>query len=199
MMQQTHETVPAVRLLQTSPAARDAMLILLFGALTAVSAQISLPTQPVPVTGQVFLVLLSGLLLGPRLGLMSQLLYLCIGFLGAPVFAGGKAGALTLLGPTGGYLLAFPLAAAVAGWWGTRTRSFGGLLAGVWAASLLILALGALWLGLGAYLVHWPEVPRSGSLAAALTFGLMRGALPFAAADGVKALLAALAARKANA
>jgi biotin transport system substrate-specific component len=185
---------PAIHLLHRSEAARDAMLVLLFGALTAVSAQISVPLYPVPITLQVFTVLLAGALLGPRLALWSQLTYLAIGFLGAPVFAGGKATALVMLGPTAGYLAAFPLAAAVAGSLARRARSFPGLLVALALASIVILLLGGAWLGLGSTLALWPEVRAQHGLGAGLAYGLTAGVIPFLAGDVVKVILAALVA-----
>jgi biotin transport system substrate-specific component len=85
-------------------------------AATAIGAQVEIPHQPVPFTLQTLFVLLSGAILGPRNGAISQILYLGLGILGAPVFAGGGFGLARLLGPTGGYLLAFPAAAAVGGY-----------------------------------------------------------------------------------
>jgi biotin transport system substrate-specific component len=89
-------------------------------ALTAVAAQISvpLPFTPVPFTFQPMVVLIGSAALGARLGVMSQLLYLALGVAGLPVFAASPVlpqGAARLLGPTGGYLMAYPLAAFVAG------------------------------------------------------------------------------------
>ena len=86
-----------------------------FALLTALGAQIVLPTIPVPFTLQTFFVLLSGALLGPRKGAAAQLSYLAMGATGMPVFAGLAGGFPYLLGPTGGYLLAFPFAAFVTG------------------------------------------------------------------------------------
>lgn len=85
--------------------------------LTAVCAQVSfhLPFTPVPVTLQVFAVLLSGLLLGSRLGAVSQLQYLVLGALGAPIFADFNGGFMHLFGITGGYLLSYPFAAWISG------------------------------------------------------------------------------------
>jgi biotin transport system substrate-specific component len=87
-----------------------------FAALTAIGARVQfhLPFTPVPVTGQVFCVLLAGAALGPRLGFVSMVEYLAAGAAGLPVFAYG-GGPAALLGPTGGYLVAFPLAAALVG------------------------------------------------------------------------------------
>ena len=89
--------------------------IALFAAGTMLSARLEIPHQPVPYTLQTLMVLLSGAFLGPRNGMLSQLAYLGAGVLGAPVFAGGAAGIGSLLGPSGGYLVAFPLAALVVG------------------------------------------------------------------------------------
>ncbi|HEU4754455.1 MAG TPA: biotin transporter BioY [Armatimonadota bacterium] len=184
-MQETRLSPPALSLLQRSELARHAMLVLLFGALTAVSAQISIPWYPVPLTGQVFMVLVAGALLGPRLGLMSQLAYLAIGFLGAPVFAEGKATAAVMLGPTAGYLVGFVLAAWLAGWAGRYARSLPLFALGMAGASLLILAIGGAWLGLGSTLALWPGVPRH-DLASGLSYGVTAGVLPFLLADVVK-------------
>lgn len=85
--------------------------IVTFALLTAVGAQLELPHQPVPYTFQTLFVLLAGALLGKRNGFLSMVLYLALGSLGAPVFAGASFGVARILGPTGGYLLGFPLAA----------------------------------------------------------------------------------------
>lgn len=85
--------------------------ILSFAVFTAIGAQIEIPHYPVPYTLQTFFVLLAGGLLGRRNAFLSMLLYVGIGAAGLPVFSGGSAGLLRLLGPTGGYLLSFPVAA----------------------------------------------------------------------------------------
>lgn len=84
--------------------------------LTAALAQFEIPMWPVPITGQTLGVLIAGAALGWRLGGMSQLLYLGMGALGAPVFAGGAGSVEHFIGPTVGYLIAFPIAAAMVGW-----------------------------------------------------------------------------------
>lgn len=78
-------------------------------------AEVALPGGLVPVTLQSMVVLLAGVMLGPSLGAASQVAYVALGAAGLPVFAGGAAGLGVLFGPTGGYLLAFPVAAAAAG------------------------------------------------------------------------------------
>ena len=99
----------------------------MFGALTAVGAFIMIPLPPVPITMQTFFVSLAGALLGGYLGAMSQVVYILLGVIGLPVFAGGKAGAGVLLGPTGGYLIGFVVGAYVIGWM-TSMKKRAGLL-----------------------------------------------------------------------
>ncbi len=89
----------------------------LFAALTGAVAwfKIPLPFTPVPITLQTLAVLLSGAMLGPYYGALSMIIYLVVGAIGLPVFAGGSSGVGALLGPTGGYLFSYPLAAFVIG------------------------------------------------------------------------------------
>ncbi len=100
----------------------DAALILGASLLIALSARIAVPVpfSPAPITGQTLAVLLVGALLGSRRGALSVLAYLAEGAMGLPVFAGGGAGILWLLGPTGGYLFGFIAAAFVTGWLAER-------------------------------------------------------------------------------
>ena len=87
-----------------------------FTILTAIGAQVSIPTFPVPITLQTFFVLLAGAMLGSRNGAASQIAYLTAGAIGLPVFANGGGSFLHLIGPTGGYLLGFPVAAFLIGY-----------------------------------------------------------------------------------
>jgi len=130
--------------------ARDAFLVLFGSVLLAVSAHayVWLPGSLVPVTGQTFVVLLLGALLGRRLGAAAVTAYLLEGAAGLPVFAGGGAGAAWLAGPTGGYLLGFVVAAGLTGtlaergWDRTPARTAAALALG----AAVILLLGAAWL-----------------------------------------------------
>ncbi len=140
------------------PVARKALLELLvvvgFAVLTALLSRVSfhVPGIPVPVTLQTLAVLAAGYYLGARGAVASQLAYLAMGAVGLPVFAASPflpAGAGRLVGPTGGYLLAFPLAAAIAGYllrrplaraWWFRFAAYG-------AAGLAIHLIGLLWFG----------------------------------------------------
>jgi biotin transport system substrate-specific component len=87
----------------------------MFGAVTAVGAYIVIPLPLFPITMQTFFVSLAPALLGGALGAISQVIYVLIGLIGLPVFAGGKAGFGVLIGPTGGYLAGFIVGAYIIG------------------------------------------------------------------------------------
>jgi biotin transport system substrate-specific component len=164
----------AGRLSQAVPSrsARYALGIAGFVVLTALGSRLAVPVPgtAVPFTFQVFAVLLAGIVLGPRLGAASQIAYLTAGVAGLPVFAYG-AGVAYLFGPTGGYLLAYPLAAFVAGLlasgsvWRLSLASFAGL--------AVIYAGGLSWLAV------------FGSLTSAIAMGLQ----PFLLADLLKVVM----------
>lgn len=94
------------------------MFSLIFAALMAISANsfFYLPFTPVPVTMQVFTVLISSIILGSRWAFISQAWYILMGILGLPVFAGFKSGAAALAGPTGGYIIGFLVSSFVCGY-----------------------------------------------------------------------------------
>jgi biotin transporter BioY len=125
---------------------RQVGLVIGFSLLTALSAQIVIPIGPVPITGQTFAVLLTGALLGSRLGAMAMIAYLIEGASGLPFFAGG-AGLAHLLGPTGGYLIAFPAAAFITGAFAEQgwDRRYFTAVAAMAVGSVLIILCGALW------------------------------------------------------
>lgn len=123
-------------------------------ALMALCAHVSIPLffTPVPLTLQTFGVVLTGLLLGPSLGFSAMLLYLAEGAMGIPVFSpAGPGGMAQLMGVTGGYLLAYPFAAALTGFIvraiGNRPSQFGAALAAGIAGTVLTLLVGDLWIG----------------------------------------------------
>ncbi|HLB03877.1 MAG TPA: biotin transporter BioY [Gaiellaceae bacterium] len=128
----------------------DTLLVVGGAALIAVSAQISipLPFTPVPITGQTFSVLLVGAALGTVRGGASGLLYVVAGIAGAPVFADGSHGWAVLTGATGGYLLGFPVAAAVTGWLAERRwdRRFSSAIGAMLTGNVVIYVFGLPWL-----------------------------------------------------
>ena len=109
--------------------------IVVGAGLTALGAQIQIPHQPVPFTLQTFFVLLGAAFLGSRNGSLSQLLYLGIGLLGAPIFTAGGFGAARLFGPTGGYLLSFPVASLLVGYLVQLRKGF------IWTTVAMLLGL----------------------------------------------------------
>jgi biotin transport system substrate-specific component len=111
-----HNVTQAVAVSEAPSVLSQSLWIVMFSALTAAGARFEIPHEPVPYTLQTLIVLLSGAFLGARNGALSQMLYLSAGVLGAPVFAGGAFGIARLIGPSGGYLLAFPAAAALVGY-----------------------------------------------------------------------------------
>src|ERR1044071_1878760 len=154
-------------------------------ALTAAAAQVifSIPFTQVPFTLQPMVVLMAGLALGPRLGLLSQVLYLAAGVLGAPVFAPAPTlpmGPARLLGPTGGYMMAYPFAALVAGYLAERgfDRRHATSVLAMLAGLIVIYACGVLWLGL------FVSTPSSG--ASGISAALATGFYPFVVADILK-------------
>ncbi len=155
---------------------REVALSALFVAFTAASSWVSIPLGPVPFTLQVFAVLLTGLLLGSRLGFIAMCAYVFAGSVGFPVFANFTGGFAHLYGPTGGYLLAFPIAALVTGLFAERSEKIS-----IWVFGALV-ALGVI------YLLGW--------LRLALYFGgsfkkaLFIGVVPFMPLDVAKAILA---------
>jgi biotin transport system substrate-specific component len=94
---------------------RSVGLVIVFSLFIAAAAQFAIHIGPIPITGQTFAVLLTGALLGSRLGAAAVIAYLIEGAIGLPFFAGGAAGIVRFFGPTGGYLVAFPAAAFVTG------------------------------------------------------------------------------------
>ena len=162
-------------------------IVLFASVFVALCAHVALPLYftPVPLTLQPFAVLLIGLLLSPRLAAASLLAYLGEGALGlpvfAPAFAGGPASALGLahlFGPTAGYLLAYPFAAMLISMLYQRSgRGFLPALLSAAAGNLLILSVGAVWLGM---LTH-----------VSAAFVLMQSVVPFLPGDALKVIAAA--------
>jgi biotin transport system substrate-specific component len=126
---------------------RSVSLAVVFSLLTALAAQIVIPVGPVPITGQTFAVLLTGALLGSRLGAMAMIVYLGEGAIGLPFFYGGHGGLAHLFGPTGGYLVAFPAAAFITGAFAENgwDKRFLSAVAAMAVGSILILAAGWAW------------------------------------------------------
>lgn len=159
---------------------RDLFLIILSALFVAAFAQIrfSLPFTPVPITGQTFAVLLVGAALGSKRGAASLILYILVGALGLPFFAGGASGLAYMSGPTLGYLVGFVVGAYVVGLLAERglERSVRTSLIPFAIGTLVIYLFGAGWL----------------SILFGLEQALALGVLPFLVSDVIKLILAAL-------
>jgi biotin transport system substrate-specific component len=157
----------------------DVSLIVVFGTAMVLFAQISIPLwfTPVPITGQTFGVLLTGAVLGSRRGSAAMMVYLAEGIAGLPVFALGHAGWPVITGPTGGYLLSYPIAAFVVGFLAERGWDRNIITAGIAMVfgEIAIYAVGLPWLA------HF--VPSGQAIPLGLT--------PFIGGDTAKLVLAA--------
>ncbi len=132
--------------LAARPLSIKALAVAVGSLLLALSSWIEVPLIPVPMNMQTFAIAMVGALYGWRLGAVTVLLWLTEGAFGLPVFSGGAAGLGYFLGPTGGYLLAFPLLAAFIGWLVERGKVIGS----VFRLSLVMLAGHALCIAVGA-------------------------------------------------
>ena len=166
-------------------AAFRAAAVLFVTVLTIAAAQVSvpLPFTPVPFTLQPMIVLLGGAALGSRLGMSSQVLYLVVGIAGLPVFAASPAlpqGVARLFGPTGGYLMSYPIAAFVTGYLAERgfDRRYLTSVVAMGTGLAIIFACGVAWLAFGTPHLGLPVAVRT-------------GLVPFIPADIVKIFLAA--------
>jgi len=156
--------------------------------LTVAAAQVSipLPFTPVPFTLQPMVVLVGAAALGARLGAASQILYLALGIAGLPVFAASPVlpqGVARLLGPTGGYLMAYPVAALAAGWLAERgfDRRYPTAVVAMLAGLVVVFAGGVSWLALA----------QGAGQSSAWRSALAAGFYPFILADLAKVFMAA--------
>ncbi|AYO30987.1 MAG: biotin transport system substrate-specific component [Thermoanaerobacteraceae bacterium] len=174
----------------TSIAVREMPFIGLFAALTAVFSyiEVPLPFSPVPITAQTLAVMLAGSILTPGAALLSMVVFLLLGIIGLPVYAGGASGIGTFFGPTGGFLMSWPIAAFIMAHIMRRIKPgfMSILLVNILGGIIIIYAIGVLYLARVAHLT--------------LPAALVAGALPFIPGDVIKALLSttiALSIRKA--
>ena len=159
---------------------RQGALVIAFSLLTALAAQIAIPTpwSDVPITGQTFAVLLTGVLLGSRLGALAMIAYLVEGALGLPFFAAGGSGLARLtVSPWAGYLWAYPVAAFLTGWLAERgwDRRYLKAAAAMALGSIVILLGGMIW---RLWFMSFDQA-------------LLTGVLPFLPGDAIKIALAA--------
>ncbi len=157
----------------------DIVLVATGAVLTALLAQVAVPLYPVPITGQTLAVLLVGATLGAARGALSLALYAVLGIVGLPVFSDYGSGVDVILGPTGGYIVGFIVAAALVGWLSERAweRQVLKALATFASGTLVVFAVGLPWLAV--------------ALGLDLTQTLTGGLFPFLIGGAIKALIAA--------
>lgn len=155
----------------------------LFAALTAVLSQISIPLPPIPINLATFSVFLAGALLGAKYGALSQTVYVLLGAIGVPVFSSFRGGIDVIVGPTGGYIVGYILAAALVGWIVDR-----------YGLQIRVLVI-AMFSGFLTYMIcgtcYYMFLTKSGLIAA-----LMACVVPFLIGDFLKMVLAIVLARK---
>lgn len=163
---------------------KNMILAALFAALTAIGALISIPIGPAPITMQLLFTVMSGIFLGANLGALSQILYISMGLIGLPVFAGGIGGFSIIFSPTFGYLIGFIIAAYVIGKILEKKEnpSFLKILITSLAGVLLIYAVGYPYLYFILTYVNGVKVTMSGLLKPAV--------LVFLPGDFIKSLIA---------
>jgi len=138
---------------------RNMTLMAMFVALLAVSGMFAIPVGPAPISLQTLVVMLAGSVLGARRGLISMLVFLLLVAVGAPVLSGGKGGMAALFGPTGGFIISWPLAAFIIGILAEKLAAAGKLnaftltLAHITGGILLVHLIGFPWL---VYTLHLP-------------------------------------------
>ncbi len=159
---------------------RTTVAAALVAALIAVCAYVIVPIGPVPVTLQVMAVVLAALVLSPAGAFSATSVYLLLGAIGVPVFAGGKAGLAVLGGPTGGFLMGFAFGATAGAWVRIHAeKRLGALAADVLAAITVIVIV---------YAVGWPQLALMTGMSAGKAF--MVGVVPFVVWDALKAVAA---------
>lgn len=182
---QTNRYNPLIKTLLPQRTLLQPVFLILAGSLFVgllAKVAIPLPFTPVPITGQTLGVALIGAALGAKLGFLTLVTYLVEGTAGLPVFAPGSLG---IFGPTGGYLLAYPLAAGFIGFLVEKygaDRKFLPTLLAMLAGDLITFTLGAIWLGV------W--LSMAGKFSGVYSV-LMAGVIPFLPGSLIKASLAA--------
>ncbi|OAA83985.1 biotin transporter BioY [Clostridium ljungdahlii] len=157
---------------------REITTTAIFTALTAILAQISipLPFSPVPITFQILAVYISAVILGSKLGALSQLVYVLLGAVGVPVFANFHGGLSVVLGPTGGYLITYPIIAYIIGKISEKELSFVKSIIGLIISLIFCYAIGVLQLSF----ITKISIEKS----------IFVGALPFIPLDTIKVIIA---------
>jgi biotin transport system substrate-specific component len=160
------------------------IMVVLMACFTGIMAQIIIPLSwsPVPITGQTFAVLISGLVLGRKLGPLSQILYIGTGIFGVPWFAGMNGGLNILLGPNGGYMIGFVFASLFIGYVNdkySKSRNFNKMIPVMLIANYICIYIPGLFILAIYYYLNMGNLPNISLL-------LIMGLIPFIVGDIVK-------------
>jgi len=161
---------------------RDLIITALFTALTAVGGIMSIPLGPVPITLQTFFVILSGLILGAKLGALSQITYVVLGLVGLPIFSGGYGGLGAIVRPSFGFLIGYIVAAYVIGKLTEKDKSLSKIIYSVILGSFVIYIIGVPYF----YFIFTNYLGKSINFYSALKYAC----IPFIPGDIIKAVIA---------
>lgn len=167
---------------------RDLIITALFTSLTAVGGFISIPLGPIPITLQTLFVVLSGLILGAKLGALSQITYVILGLIGLPVFSGGSGGLSSVISPTFGFLMSFIVAAYVIGKLTEKNKSLSKIIYSVILGSIVIYAIGVPYF----YFIFTNYLGKNINFYSALKYAC----IPFIPGDVIKAIIAIILAKQ---
>jgi biotin transport system substrate-specific component len=167
---------------------RDLIITALFTSLTAIGSFISIPIGPVPITLQTLFVVLAGLILGAKLGALSQITYVILGLIGLPVFSGGTGGLTSIVSPTFGFLISFIVIAYIIGKLTEKDKSLSKIIYSVTLGSFLIYIIGVPYF----YFIFTNYLGKSINFYSALKYAC----IPFIPGDIVKALIAIILAKQ---
>lgn len=167
---------------------RDLIITALFSSLTVVGAYIAIPIGPVPINLQSFFVVLSGLILGAKLGAFSQITYVILGLIGLPVFSGGNGGLGSVVSPTFGFLMGYIIAAYVIGKLTEKNKSVSRIIYSVILGSIVIYIMGVPYF----YLIFTSYLGKSINFYGALKYAC----IPFIPGDIIKGVIAVILARR---
>jgi biotin transport system substrate-specific component len=167
---------------------RDLIITSLFTALTAIGGFISIPLGLVPITLQTIFVVLSGLILGAKLGALSQIIYVILGLVGLPIFAGGTGGLTSVVSPSFGFVIGFIIAAYVIGKLTEKNKSLSTIIYSVVLGSFVIYFIGVPYF----YFIFTSYLGKSINFYGALKYAC----LPFIPGDIVKAVISIILAKK---
>lgn len=167
---------------------RDLIITALFTSLTAVGGFISIPLGPIYITLQTLFVILSGLILGAKLGALSQITYVVLGLIGLPVFSGGTGGLTSVVSPTFGFLMSFIVAAYVIGKLTEKNKSLSKIVYSVILGSFITYAIGVPYF----YFIFTNYLGKNINFYAALKYAC----IPFIPGDIIKAVVAVILVKK---